>query len=145
MAELWAAVDAVVLGEILSSQTSGYQTTAGRPRVLTRHAVKTIEAFKTGREWSDGASEFRVLQSAGEIDVGDAIIKADGGYRLLAKGEQYVFFLKWNAYMSDYDLAYGPSAIFLLRNGQIESPASVALQRRYGYDRSTNSSPNSGR
>ena len=113
MQELVQAVDVIVVGEVMESETVSYQTVAGGPpRVLTKHTVRIVEVMKGSDGIRSAGGNIRVLQPAGEIDMGETILRANGGYRAFTKGEKYVLFLDWNTYLAAYDLAYGPSAIF---------------------------------
>ena len=89
-----------------------------------------METVKGGRDVDAVGSTVGVLQAAGEIDAGEKIVRVNGGYRTFSKGEQYVLFLEWNTYLAQYELAYGPLAIFKLRAGRVETPArqGVAFQ-----------------
>ena len=126
MTELVQAVDVIVVGEVLESETVSYQTVAGGPpRVLTKHTDRIVELMKGSVGLRSTAGHITVLQPAGELDMGETILRANGGYGAFSKGEKYVLFLDWNTYLAAYDLAYGPSAIFSLKDGRIETPARV--------------------
>jgi hypothetical protein len=82
-----------------------------------------LEVFKPHSALPAIDSTLTIRQSAGQVDVGDRIIRVEGGYQPLLPNQEYVLFVGWHDTVQVFDVAYGPDGILHLTGSVVTTPA----------------------
>jgi hypothetical protein len=95
----------------------------GTPHVFTLLTADVVKVLKSSPYAQ--AKTIQIVQSSGQLDLGDRIVRVDGGYAPFMPGEEYIVFLDWNSYRSAFDVSFGPAGTFQIVGNAIASPAKV--------------------
>ncbi len=120
--------DAVVRGRVLGGQPKDADlkgAPGGRP--LTMYRIKVLEILSAfgGRSVPD--SELTVVREGGDRDRGKVIERTiHAGFPQFTLGGEYVLFLRWNDEFAAWQPAWGPSGVFRLNAGRVESIGDAA-------------------
>jgi hypothetical protein len=135
--ELWNEADVVARVRVLGGHPE-LKKSAANPAaryVFTSHRIEVLEIYKAQvsidcARLADevtqcsprSGDESLLLQSAGEVETADELIRV-AGESPLKPGAAYILFLRWDAYWKAFMPTHGPHATFEIRNGAIH-PAS---------------------
>jgi len=111
--EMFRASDEVIDVQILSSTVRGVGNPTN-PYVTTFYTAKILRS----RKGTTSHGQVVFTQAAGELEVGDHILRANG--EPLKIGERYIVFLRLNEAFGGRILVGGRSGAFKIKNGHID-------------------------